>query len=203
MKLDHAAFDRRLMDSLREGRVEEAATRALKTYGTEIYALLASLHRADRDADDVFSSFCEQLWRALPRFEGRSTFRTWAYAIAWRVSSRHRLSEQSRREVLATDADYAALAKQIRTSTASQLRKARSSRLRRWRETLPAEDQLLLVLRIDRELDWKDLSRVMNPDVELSEDELVRESARLRKRFQTVKERLRELIREHSGSSSD
>jgi RNA polymerase sigma-70 factor (ECF subfamily) len=202
MKLDHAAFDRRLMDSLRDGHVEEAATRALKTYGTEIYGLLASLHRPDRDADDVFSLFCEQLWRSLPRFEGRSTFRTWAYAIAWRVSSRYRLKEQSRREVLATNSDFAALAKQIRTSTGSRLRKERSSRLRRWRETLPVDDQMLLVLRIDRELDWKDLSRVMNPDVELSDDDLVRESARLRKRFQSVKEQLRELLRDHSGSSS-
>jgi len=200
MKLDHAAFDRRLMDSLRDGRVEEAATRALKTYGTEIYSLLASIHRPDRDADDVFSLFCEQLWRSLPRFEGRSTFRTWAYAIAWRVSSRYRLKEQSRREVLASSVDFAALAKQIRTSTASRLRKERSSRLRRWRETLPVDDQMLLMLRIDRELDWKDLSRVMNPDAELSDDELVRESARLRKRFQSVKDRLRELLREHSSS---
>jgi RNA polymerase sigma-70 factor (ECF subfamily) len=201
MKLDHASFDRRLMDSLRDGRVEEAATRALKTYGTEIYALLASLHRPDRDADDVFSLFCEQLWRSLPRFEGRSTFRTWAYAIAWRVSSRYHLKEKARREVLASSEDFAALAKQIRTSTASRLRKERRSRLRQWRETLPAEDQLLLVLRVDRELDWKDLSRVMNPDVELSDGDLVRESARLRKRFQSVKERLRELLRDHSGSS--
>jgi RNA polymerase sigma-70 factor (ECF subfamily) len=202
MKLDHAAFGQRLMDSVREGRVEEAATRALKTYGTEIYALLASIHRADRDADDVFSLFCEQLWRSLPRFEGRSSFRTWAYSIAWRVSSRFRLKEGSRREVLASSTDFAALAKQIRTSTASQLRRERSSRLRRWRETLPVEDQMLLVLRIDRELDWKDLSRVMNPEVELSDNDLVRESARLRKRFQTVKERLREHLREPSGSSS-
>jgi RNA polymerase sigma-70 factor (ECF subfamily) len=201
MKLDHASFDRRLMDSLRGGHVEEAATRALKTYGTEIYALLASLHRPDRDADDVFSLFCEQLWRSLPRFEGRSTFRTWAYAIAWRVSSRYRMKEKARREVFASSTDFAALAKQIRTSTASRLRKDRTSRLRRWRETLPADDQMLLMLRIDRELDWKDLSRVMNPDVELSAEDLVRESARLRKRFQSIKERLRELLRERSGSS--
>ena len=69
-----------------------------------------------------------------------------------------------------------------------------SDRLREIRQTLPPEDQMLLVLRIERELDWKDLCRVMNPEAELGDDELTRESARLRKRFQGVKERLRQLI---------
>jgi RNA polymerase sigma-70 factor (ECF subfamily) len=194
VRIDHADFDRRLLDRLREGQVREAATDALRVYGPEIYALLSSIHQRDGDGDDVFSLFCEQLWKGLPSFQGRSSFRTWAYAVAWHASSRFR-AQYARREPLISDAQLAALALAVRTSTGSRLRQERRSRLRELRETLPAEDQVLLVLRVERELDWKDLSRVMSPERELDDEALAREAARLRKRFQAVKERLRQLIR--------
>ncbi len=195
-KVDHQAFDRELLERLRDGRLREAATEALRVYGPEIYALLSSVHRHDGDGDDVFSLFCENLWRGLPGFQARSSFRTWAYAVAWHASSRFR-GQLARREPLIEDAQLAALAIAVRTTTGSRLRKERHSRVRELRETLPAEDQMLLVLRIERELDWKDVSRVMCPDLE---DEAVdRESARLRKRFQLVKDRLREMIREDAA----
>jgi RNA polymerase sigma-70 factor (ECF subfamily) len=64
------------------------------------------------------------------------------------------------------------------------------------RDRLPEEDRMLLVLRIDRKLDWKDLAHVFSetrghaqPDAATIE----REAARLRKRFQVLKERIREL----------
>jgi len=193
-KIDHAVFDRELLARLRQSQVREAATDALKAYGPEIYALLASIHRAEDDAADVFSLFCEQLWKGLPGFAGRSSFRTWAYAIAWHASSRIRQQQATRREVIISDSQFSSLAAAVRTSTGSHLRNERRNRLRELRETLPPEDQILLVLRVERELDWKDLSRVMNPEVELDDDMLTRESARLRKRFQSVKERLRALI---------
>jgi RNA polymerase sigma-70 factor (ECF subfamily) len=199
VKIDHAAFDRRLAESLREGRAADAATYALKTYGPEIYALLASIHHGDQDAGEVFSFFCENLWKGLSGFEGRSSFRTWAYTIAWHASSAFRRQQLTRRELLATDSQFSALALKVRTTTASRLQREKRSRLRELRETLPAEDQVLLVLRVERELDWKDLSRVMNPGTELDDATLTREAARLRKRFQAVKERLRELIRADSA----
>jgi RNA polymerase sigma-70 factor (ECF subfamily) len=196
-KVDHAAFDRQLLGLLREGQVREAATEALRVYGPEIYALLSSVHRHDGDGDDVFSLFCENLWKGLPGFQARSSFRTWAYAIAWHSSSRFR-AQLARREPIVSDGQLAALALAVRTSTGSRLRKERHSRVRELRETLPVEDQMLLVLRIERELDWKDLSRVMSPDLE--EDAIDRESARLRKRFQSVKDRLRAMIREDAAN---
>jgi RNA polymerase sigma-70 factor (ECF subfamily) len=193
------AFDRRLLESVQKGAVNEAATDAIKRYGPEIYTLLASVHR--QDADDVFSLFCEKLWKGLARFEGRSSVRTWAYAVAWSASSNFRSWKTSRREVLISDSQISALAVQVRTDTRSRMRNEKRNRLRELRQTLPVEDQMLLVLRVERELDWKDLSRVMNPDTELGDDTLTREAARLRKRYQAVKERLRALIRADSSGA--
>jgi RNA polymerase sigma-70 factor (ECF subfamily) len=188
--------DGELLAQLQKGQLREAATSALKVYGPDIYALLMSLHRNRDDADDAFSMFCERLWQGLGRFEGRSSFRTWVYTVAWHASLRMRERQRARREVLISDSQFSALSLEVRASTLSRLGEERRTRLQELRETLPAEDQLLLVLRIERELDWKDLARVLNPDVELDEVALTRESARMRKRFQAVKERLRALIRE-------
>ncbi|HEY4181150.1 MAG TPA: sigma-70 family RNA polymerase sigma factor [Kofleriaceae bacterium] len=200
MSVDHAAFDERLRASLAAKLVNEAVTEAITTYGPEIYALLVSIHKGHATADDAFSLFCENVWKGLPRFEFRSSFRTWAYTIAWHASTRVRDRSASRREVQISDSQLSALALQIRTDTSSRLAAEKRNRVRELRETLPEEDQLLLVLRVERELEWRDLARVMNPEQELDEETITRESARLRKRFQAVKDRLRELVQNDTES---
>jgi RNA polymerase sigma-70 factor (ECF subfamily) len=53
------------------------------------------------------------------------------------------------------------------------------------------------VLRVDRQLDWREIAVVMDATKSgLAEDDVTREAARLRKRFQLVKDRLRSLARE-------
>jgi RNA polymerase sigma-70 factor (ECF subfamily) len=196
VKIDHAHFDVRLRELLDGGHAGDAATLALETYGSEIYALFFALHRDESQASEMFSLFCEQLWKGLRGFEGRSTFRTWAYTVAWHAVSRWRTQERSRREVLLEDdSEFARLADRVRTTTQSRLMREKRSRLRELRETLPEEDQAILILRVERELDWRDLARVLHQGEPLDEAGLQRESARLRKRFQAIKERLRALAK--------
>ena len=69
------------------------------------------------------------------------------------------------------------------------------TRLQALRDALPEEDRMLLVLRMDRQLAWNELARVLaeaDGDVPLDDAALAKEAARLRKRFQLVKDRLRE-----------
>ena len=93
----------------------------------------------------------------------------------------------------------AVLAEQVRVTTMSRLRREQRTRVQELRQTLPVEDQMLLILRVERDLDWTDLVRVMNPDADFDAAALTRESARMRKRFQSVKERLRDLVRADAG----
>ena len=65
------------------------------------------------------------------------------------------------------------------------------------RDALPAEDRMLLVLRVDKRLEWKELAQVMlGPDdgggADVTDAALIKESQRLRKRFQILKEKLLE-----------
>jgi RNA polymerase sigma-70 factor (ECF subfamily) len=59
------------------------------------------------------------------------------------------------------------------------------------RDSLAPEDRMLLVLRVDKRLEWKDLARVMiGQDGDPTDAALLKESQRLRKRFQLLKEKL-------------
>lgn len=173
------------------GDHDRAATVALRGYGPELYSFLAALH--PRDADDVFSAVSTRLWRGLPKFAWQSSLRTWAYTIARNAS--HDARSRGVREVALDDAsEIGRVANEVRTATQRYLRTDFKDRFAALRATLPVEDQELLILRVDRELDWKELA-VSLSDRELDGDELVREAARLRKRFQALKAKLLELGR--------
>jgi RNA polymerase sigma-70 factor (ECF subfamily) len=178
------------------GDVASAVGVAVRAYGPEIFGLLVALHGNDDDAGDAFSFFTESLWRGLPTFEWRCSLRTWAYLIARRASIRFR--EGRRRHDahaarLSEVPELEHLAQRVRTETVSFLRTEKRDRLTALRDTLAEDDKLLLVLRIDKGLAWEDLARVMidvDGEDEASSERLKRESARLRKRFQLVKEKL-------------
>ncbi len=180
-----------------EARAWDGATDLLlRSYGREILELLHALHRDETDAAEVFSLFAEGVWRGMQRFEGASSFRTWAYAIARRCSLRYR-RDARRRDAktapLGEGSSLSILAERLQTETASYLKTRTRSRIAELRATLPEEDQMLLMLRVDRQLSWTDLALVMREaesDQPLEGEALKRETARLRKRFQLVKEKL-------------
>jgi RNA polymerase sigma-70 factor, ECF subfamily len=197
------ALEQEIRQHCTNGAFEAAATAALRGYGREILSFLAALHRNETDASEVFSIFCEEMWRGLPRFTGQCSFRTWAYMICRRRSHSYRRDARRREKrgtLLSTNSELSALEDRLRSETLPYLRTQVKSRIIELRETLPIEDQELLILRIDRQLGWNELAQVMAPaDAEpLAGEALKREAARLRKRFQTIKEKLREMA-QHEG----
>jgi RNA polymerase sigma-70 factor (ECF subfamily) len=129
-------------------------------------------------------------------FEQRSSVRTWASRIARNASIQYRTrSRRKGREVLAGDSTLEALAEEITTTTASRLERARNE-LVALRLELPHDDQELLILRAERGLSFRDIAVVMSDPVPVSDEDITREAARLRKRFQMVKDRLHALAKE-------
>lgn len=182
------------------GDLGGAAEVAMRGYGREVFEFLGALHRSEPDAAEVFSLFAEGLWRGLPGFAWHCTFRTWAYAVARRSSLRFRRDERRRVARLLPvpeSSPYLAVAAEVRTETQPFLRTEGRTRFAALRATLPAEDQALLMLRVDRQLAWTELALVLHEDEgpPLGGEALKREAARLRKRFQLVKEKLYDLGR--------
>jgi RNA polymerase sigma-70 factor, ECF subfamily len=182
-----------------DGDLVGAATIAVRGYGDEIFGFLAALHRSEDDASEVFARFSERLWKGLGGFGWQSSFRTWAYAIARNESLYYRRGEglRARRDApLPEGSGLSEVAAEVRSRTLSYLRTEPRSRIGALRDSLPPDDRALLVLRIDRQLAWIDLARVLHEaEGPLDADALKREGARLRKRFQLVKDRLRETAR--------
>jgi RNA polymerase sigma-70 factor (ECF subfamily) len=168
-----------------------AATRAIEVYGSEIWRFIVGRIQNEADARDVFSMFCEDLWMGLPEFAWRCTLRGWAYTLARHSELRYVASPQRRRERNVTLSDAYAWAC-TRTSTPAYERTDVKQRFRKIRSRLGEEDQLILVLRVDRALEWRDIAHVLAaPEIPLAPAELRRQEARIRKRFQLIKERLR------------
>ena len=187
----------RITAALAAGDHDTATTVMLRGYGPELLRFLGAIHPSAAEADEVFSMVAEGLWVACATFRGSCSPRTWCYAIARRTSLRYRRDKARHRARFVAFADAPALAEveaAVRTETASFLRTERRSKLVALREALPEDDQILLTLRIDRRLGFDEISLVMHEGdaLELPDEWRKREAARLRKRFQTVKDRLRE-----------
>jgi RNA polymerase sigma-70 factor, ECF subfamily len=197
MKQGREAVEREIKARCAQGAFELAASLLLETYGRELFGFLLARVR-DRDAaGEVFSQFCEDLWRGLPDFAWRCSARTWAYTVARHAMSRHARSAQRERRnqlPLSRPSQLSALEQQIRTQTPAIFRSGVKRRLAELREQLSADDQMLLLLRVNRQLDWIEIAHIMlDPPLGADEATLAREAARLRKRFQLAKQRLREL----------
>jgi RNA polymerase sigma-70 factor (ECF subfamily) len=190
-----AKLEGRVRDLCSAGDYDGAAV--LRGYGAEIFGFLVAFHSSEDEANEAFCELAEVVWRGLPQFGWDSTVRTWAYAVAHNVS-RTRSRDRIRRERRLVDASEPMLqeiAQKVRSETMSFLRTEKKTRLQALRDALPEQDRMLLVLRVDRGLSWNELARVFSErDGPGSPDDatITTEAARLRKRFQLVKERLRE-----------
>jgi RNA polymerase sigma-70 factor, ECF subfamily len=96
------AEERPLLAAARKGD-EEAFRRLVEPYRGELHAhayrMLGSVH----DAEDALQETLLRAWRALARFEGRSSLRSWLYTIATNTS----LNLISRRPKRVLPIDYA------------------------------------------------------------------------------------------------
>jgi RNA polymerase sigma-70 factor, ECF subfamily len=195
---DREELERSIRQSAEQRDFTGATTLALRGYGPEIFRFLLSLHRSEQTASDVFSVVAEGLWRAMETFTWEHSFRA-LRAVARRASLRHRRDEgrRARRQMPLELSALSAVEEQVRTQTLTFLRTEVRDRFAEIRDSLPPDDRALLILRIDRELTWNDLALAMHDDeaAPLAGDELKKAAARLRKRFQIVKEKLVEIGR--------
>jgi RNA polymerase sigma-70 factor (ECF subfamily) len=166
---------------LDRGDTAGAATAAIRGYGPQVFGYLTAILKDDDVAADAFSAFCEDLWRGIGAFRRESSVRTWAYRVAWHAAMRAaREPWRKKRQRLATSA-ASDIAAEVRSTTLTHLKQSTADRLAEARRSLTAEEQTLLILRVDRNLPWKDVAHVL--------------STELRKRFERLKEKLRDKLR--------
>jgi RNA polymerase sigma-70 factor, ECF subfamily len=177
----------------RAGDFRLATTLVVRGYGGEILGFLGAVTRDVAVAEDVFSRFCEDVWRGLPAFRWESSLRTWCYLLARHARIRH--FKRAKLPVVEVDDELDNLVAAVRTETASYLRSEVRDALHEARAQLDADDQTLLILRVNRTLSWQEIARVMIEQDEVVDDAvLVRKAAALRKRFERIKQTIREQL---------
>ncbi len=183
-------LDEQIRSLLAAGELVQATTLVLRELGPEILGFLSGVLGND-DADEVYSAFSVRLWRGLAGFEGRCSIRTWAYVLARHEIGRFRRGERRHADGRVPISQLPEDIEAERMRTRSTLVGDRGRTLTRLREELPVEDRTLLILRVDRNLSWDEIALAFAEDPEVfSDQDRKREAARLRKRFQLVKQRL-------------
>lgn len=174
------------------GDIDRATDQALRVYGPELIGWLCSVLPADADAHEAFSRMSEELWRSLRRFDGRCSVRTWCYMLARHATSFVRGRPQRQRELLVSDIPSVLhAATHVWNSTVRREQHA-SDIYAAIRAQLDDEDQALLVLRVDRGLGWGDIAQILLGEA-ATLSSVEKKAATLRKQFERVKARLREL----------
>jgi RNA polymerase sigma-70 factor (ECF subfamily) len=180
------------------GDTRAAVTVTIRELGPEVVGFLVVLARDQADAGDVFADVCVRIWKGLAGFRWQCTLRTWLYVLARRAFSayhRERLQWRERHVRISEVPEIDELIVRVRTTTLARLRGEPQTRAQRLRAQLTPDEQTLLTLRVDRGLEWREIARVLadGSDDEPTDDEISREAASLRKRFERLKERLRQL----------
>ncbi|MDQ3337370.1 MAG: sigma-70 family RNA polymerase sigma factor [Myxococcota bacterium] len=187
--------DRELRALVTAGEIERATELAIRTYGPELVGWLHATLSSDADAQDAFSRLSEELWRSLHRFDGRCSIRTWCYMLARHAVAYVRSRPRNDREVLVSTVPSVLGAVTYVWNT-TKVGAARADDVyAAIRAELDDDDQTLLVLRVDKNLSWREIAVVLC-GVDAATEDVERKAATLRKQFERVKERLRALAAE-------
>jgi RNA polymerase sigma-70 factor (ECF subfamily) len=196
---EQAALEAQVEEACQRGDHAGAVTLLIEAIGPKVVAFLLQRLNSPSDASEVFSMFSEDLWRGLPSFEWRCTVRGWCFAIARSAANRFRkqASERRGRRLPLSEASLSELVESVRERTLAHLRSEVKSQMQVLFEQLPEDDRALLSLRVDQKLGFRELAISLEFDgVVPSEEELTRAAARMRKRFQLLKDKLRRMAGE-------
>jgi RNA polymerase sigma-70 factor (ECF subfamily) len=169
-----------------------AATAVVQGYGPEVLGFLVALVGNHDEASEALAQASFDLWTGIRSFHQRASMRTWFYTLARHAAARHRRAAHHRPGRHVSVDDVGDLEAPERTETAPYLRSALKNAFAAIRDTLEPDDRALLVLRVDRAMSWNEVARVMadDPDDD-SEPARTKRAARLRKRFQLLKDVIR------------
>lgn len=186
---ERPSIEERIASCLDRRDLAQAATEALQGYGPQIFGFLTAVLRESDAANEAFSEFSEDLWRGIGQFRRESSFRTWAYQVAWNAARQLIRDPFHRRGRRLRTSEWSRIAEQIRSSSTAVREAVIRDRLTQMKARLDQDEQTLLILRVDRELSWKDVAAV------LSEPGVPLDSAAVRKRFQRLKTKLHRMFR--------
>jgi RNA polymerase sigma-70 factor, ECF subfamily len=186
----YGGVDLAVRTRLGAGDVFGATTDAIRSYGPEIFGFLVGVLGDGDAARDVYGFVNDAILRELGAFPWSCPLRTWMYAVARAELALHR---GRRKQPLRPPQLGGSMPDP--TSTVSRRPTNMRSKIALLRACLREEDRELLILRVDRSFDWRELAlTALGPKA--SALEIEREAAVHRTRFERVRNQLAESARE-------
>jgi RNA polymerase sigma-70 factor, ECF subfamily len=182
---DVRASEAVIASHLDKSELAAAVTETVRSYGEELLGYLTGVLRDPSAAEETFADVCEDLWKGIDSFRRECSMRTWAYRLALSRVRRFKESAYVRRVRQFESEELSLLVDSVRSMTSVLYEQARQSAVQRFRDSLDAEEQTLLSLRLDRGLSWREVAHVF------AGDEIDLDEAAVRKRFERIKGKLR------------
>ncbi len=159
-----------------------AANLLVWRFGDEIRQFSVKVAGNVQDGEDLAQEVLSAACGSLRRFGGRSSVRTWLYAVAWNKVADHRKRQSNRPESFSLDDDPPSLVdvpgvtpQEEALETAEQLRL-----LRRAIQRLSPRDQRILTLRVQMGLPYADIAAVTGTGIGAAKMRMNRAVQRLR-----------------------
>ncbi len=182
--------------------IDGASSLAIASYGTELIGFLQAIARDEALAADAFAIASQQLWAHIARFRWEATLRTWFYQLGRNALHQLRRDPRRRPDRNLPLSVLTSIAEVQRQPTAPYQKTESKNALRELRESLAPDDHELLILRLDRGMSWKDIARATAGEDEAAST-LDTRAAALRKRYERLKQQLRERMVERGLLDDD
>jgi RNA polymerase sigma-70 factor (ECF subfamily) len=175
-------LERLIGEHLDAADYDTAISIAAREYGPEIKGYLES-GVDEALAEDAYSAFEEAIVKGIRGFRRTCSFRTWAYVVA-----QNALRQAYRRQLKFVRLDTSRGEKLPQPTNSTQSPFANTTNIglvQRLRSQLNEEEQKLLVLRVDRKLQYSEISLILStPDAPIT-------AGALRSRYHELKRKLR------------
>lgn len=152
------AEDLALIEAFKRGE-ESAFTALVIKYREQVYRMARRMLHGHEDASDAAQEVFIRVYRALPRFAGRSTLRTWLYRITVNLCLDY--SSRGSREELSglKELEWEPAPNDNPAETAERNELAQT--VRAAIVTLPSRQRAMVVLRVYQDLPYAEIARIM------------------------------------------
>ncbi len=181
--MSQATVEGDVVRALEAGDPSLAVTSALRSYGPELVSYLRSVLGDPDGAVETYAQVCENAWKGISLYRREGSFRGWLYGIAYRAAQDYRRDGFRRRVRRLETGEISALVAQARSSLRPDRQHERAAQMEDVLAQLGAEERSMVLLRVARGMSWKEVARVLGDD-----------EAAVRKRFQRLRNRVRDLL---------
>lgn len=174
--------DQELVEQVRAG--DQAAFRGLvERYSSRIWTLVSGMVRDRSEVEDIVQDVFFKVYRKLPSFEGKSSFYTWLYRVAFNTATDHLKKKRLDRTHSVEDIPQLDAVDEGEDPTRGMDRSELRRRLAEAMSELPDKYRDILVLREYEECSYEDIAEILQCSKGTVESRLFRARARLREKM--------------------